>query len=89
MKKAFDWIAGSGNFPASPRAGERVGARRAAQASLREVLKIIEARLLSEVAVTIDLMAKKLTAVEIAADVWFAGRLRKSPGSTSCAIMEA
>ncbi len=48
-----------------------------AQASLREVLKTMDARLLDEAEVSIDLMGKRLTAEEIAGNAEWAGGLRR------------
>jgi NAD(P)H-dependent FMN reductase len=79
LKNALDWVVGSGELSGKPVTLVNASARgEYAQASLREILKTMDARFLSEAEVTIPLMGKGLDAQEIAADVEFAALLRDS-----------
>lgn len=69
LKNALDWVVGSGELSGKPVALMNASARgEYAQAALREVLKTMDARLVSDVEITIPLLGKGLGAAEIAAD---------------------
>lgn len=77
LKNALDWLVTSETFAgrnvvlvnASPRAYH-------AQASLREILATMSARLLAEAFITLPLTGRTITAEEIAADPTWSRRLR-------------
>ena len=79
LKNALDWVVGSGELSGKPVALMNASARgEYAQAALREVLKTMDARLVSEAEVTVPLLGKGLGAAEIAADPEFAALIRSS-----------
>jgi NAD(P)H-dependent FMN reductase len=81
LKNILDWVVGSGELSGKPVVLVNASARgEYAQASLREILKTMDARLIPEAEVTIPLMGKGLDARAIAADVEFAAVLRSSLG---------
>jgi chromate reductase, NAD(P)H dehydrogenase (quinone) len=67
LKNALDWVVGSGELSGKPVVLVNASSRgRYAVASLKEVLTTMDARLLHKAEATIDLLGKRLTAVEIA-----------------------
>jgi len=79
LKNALDWVVGSGELSGKPVALMNASARgEYAQAALREVLKTMDARLVSEAEVTVPLLGKGLGVAEIAADPEFAALIRRS-----------
>lgn len=73
LKNALDWVVGSGELSGKPVALMNASARgEYAQAALREVLKTMDARLISEAEVTLSLLGQGLSAVAIAANPEFA-----------------
>ena len=79
MKNALDWVVGSGELSGKPVALLNASARgEYAQAALRETLRTMDARVISEAEITIPLLGKWLGASEIAADPEFAGLIRCS-----------
>jgi chromate reductase len=77
LKNALDWVVGTGELSGKPVALVNASARGVhAQASLREVLRTMDGRLISEAEITIDLVGKKLTAEAIAADPFYSEQLR-------------
>jgi NAD(P)H-dependent FMN reductase len=79
LKNALDWVVGSGELSGKPVALMNASARgEYAQAALREVLKTMDARLVSEAEVTVPLLGKGLGVAEIAADPEFAALIRGS-----------
>jgi NAD(P)H-dependent FMN reductase len=79
LKNALDWVVGSGELSGKPVALMNASARgEYAQAALREVLKTMDARLVSEAEITLPLLGKGLGAAEIAADLEFADIIRRS-----------
>lgn len=79
LKNALDWVVGSGELSGKPVALMNASARgEYAQAGLREVLKTMDARLVSDAEITVPLLGKGLSAAEIAADPEFAGLIRSS-----------
>jgi chromate reductase, NAD(P)H dehydrogenase (quinone) len=79
LKNALDWVVGSGELSGKPVALFNASSRgEYAQASLREILKTMDARLLSDAEVTIPLLGKVLDAFEIAANPEFAGPIVSS-----------
>ena len=79
LKNALDWVVGSGELSGKPVALANASARgEYAQASLREILKTMDARVVVEAEVTIPLMGKGLDAGAIAGDPEFATLLRSS-----------
>ena len=79
LKNALDWVVGSGELSGKPVALLNASARgKYAQAALRETLRTMDARVISDAEVTIPLLGKGLGASEIAADPEFAGLIRSS-----------
>ncbi len=77
LKNALDWVVGSGELSGKPVALMNASARgEYAQAALREVLKTMDARLVSEAEITVPLLGRSLSAVEIAEDAEFATLIR-------------
>ena len=79
LKNALDWVVGSGELSGKPVVMVNASSRGAhAQASLKEILTTMDARLLDRAEVTIDLIGKSLTPAEIAQEPAFASALRAS-----------
>jgi chromate reductase, NAD(P)H dehydrogenase (quinone) len=79
LKNALDWVVGSGELSGKPVTLLNASARgEYAQASLREILKTMDARLVPDAEITLPLMGKSLTASDIAADLEFAALIRAS-----------
>jgi chromate reductase len=79
LKNALDWIVGSGELSGKPVLLANASSRgRYATASLKEVLTAMDARLLHDAEVTINLLGKCLTAGEIAQSPEFALKLSAS-----------
>jgi NAD(P)H-dependent FMN reductase len=79
LKNALDWVVGSGELSGKPVALMNASARgEYAQAALREVLRTMDARLVSDAEITLPLMGKGLSAPEIASDPEFFGLIRVS-----------
>jgi chromate reductase len=79
LKNALDWLVGSGELSGKPVALINASARAEyAQASLREVLKTMNARLLSDAETTLPLLGKTFDASEIAANPEFAALIESS-----------
>jgi chromate reductase, NAD(P)H dehydrogenase (quinone) len=67
LKNALDWVVGSGELSGKPVVMVNASSRGAyAQASLKEILKTMDARLLHDAEVTIHLLGKDLTPAQIA-----------------------
>lgn len=67
LKNALDWIVGSGELSGKPVVLLNASSRgKYAQESLREVLKTMDARVLADAEVTLELLGKDLNAEEIA-----------------------
>jgi chromate reductase, NAD(P)H dehydrogenase (quinone) len=87
LKNALDWIVGSGElvgkpvalFNASPRATH-------AQASLRETISVMDARIIDEASISLPLLGRKLDEVGIASDAEFAEPLRSAIAAFTIAI---
>jgi len=76
LKNALDWVVGSGELSRKPVVLLNASARGIyAQAALREVLSTMDACLMTDAELTIDLQGKKLTATGIAAQPLFATSL--------------
>lgn len=79
LKNALDWVVGSGELSGKPVVMVNASSRGTyAQASLKEILTTMDARLLHRAEVTIDLIGKSLTPTEIAQDPDIASALRTS-----------
>lgn len=79
LKNALDWVVGSGELSGKPVVMVNASSRGThAQASLKEILATMDARLLDRAEVTVDLIGKSLTSTEIAQDPAFASALRAS-----------
>ena len=79
LKNALDWVVGSGELSGKPVALMNASARgEYAQAALREVLKAMDARLISEAEITLPLLGKGLDPLEIAGDPEFAALIGRS-----------
>jgi NAD(P)H-dependent FMN reductase len=69
LKNALDWIVGSGELSGKPVVLVNASARGVyAQASLKEILKTMDAKLLDRAEVTIDLLGRDVTPADIARD---------------------
>jgi chromate reductase, NAD(P)H dehydrogenase (quinone) len=67
LKNALDWIVGSGELSGKPVVLVNASSRGTyATASLKEILTTMDARLLHDAEVTIDILGKDLSATEIA-----------------------
>jgi chromate reductase, NAD(P)H dehydrogenase (quinone) len=76
LKNALDWVVGSGELSGKPVVMVNASSRGTyAQASLREILTTMDARLLREAEVTVDILGKNLTPATIAEAPEFASRL--------------
>jgi chromate reductase len=76
LKNALDWVVGSGELSRKPVVLVNASARGIfAQAALKEVLSTMDACLMTDAELTIDLQGKKLTATEIAEQPIFASLL--------------
>jgi chromate reductase, NAD(P)H dehydrogenase (quinone) len=79
LKNALDWVVGSGELSGKPVALFNASIRSEhAQASLREIVKTMDAQLLSEAEITIPLLGKDLNASEIATNPQFAATILAS-----------
>ena len=79
LKNALDWVVGSGELSGKPVALLNASPRgQYAQAALRETLRTMDARVISDAEVTMPLLGKGLGATEITADPEFAGLIRFS-----------
>ena len=79
LKNALDWVVGSGELSSKPVALFNASIRSEyAQASLREIVKTMDAQLLSEAEITIPLLGKDLNASEIATNPQFAATILAS-----------
>lgn len=79
LKNALDWVVGSGELSGKPVVMVNASSRGTyAQASLREILTTMDARVLDRAEVTIELIGKSLTPAEIAREPGFASSLRAS-----------
>ena len=73
LKNALDWVVKSGELSGKPVVLFNASARgEYAQASLREILKTMDARLLSDAEITVPLLGKDFTPPDVAADPQFA-----------------
>jgi chromate reductase, NAD(P)H dehydrogenase (quinone) len=87
FKNALDWLVGSLTFPGKPVALINTSPRAsAAQAALRLVLSTMSARLVDEASITVDLLTRRLTPTQIAADGSIAPVLVESLRGFSVAI---
>ena len=79
LKNALDWIVGSGELSGKPVAIVNASSRgKFAQASLKEILSTMDARLLQDADVTVNILGKDLTPQQIAETPEFASALKAS-----------
>jgi chromate reductase len=79
LKNALDWVVGGGELSGKPVVMVNASSRGTyAQASLREILTTMDARLLREAEVTIDILGKNLTPAKIAETPDFASQLNRA-----------
>ncbi len=79
LKNALDWVVGSGELSQKPVVMINASSRGVyAQAALKEVLTTMDAKLVRDAEVTIDLPKRDMPAKEIAADPELSSALRKS-----------
>jgi chromate reductase, NAD(P)H dehydrogenase (quinone) len=79
LKNALDWIVGSGELSGKPVALVNASSRgKYAQASLKEILSTMDARLLQDADVTVNILGKDLTPPQIAETPEFASALKAS-----------
>jgi NAD(P)H-dependent FMN reductase len=77
LKNLLDWVVGSGELSEKPVALIHASARgEHAQASLREVLRTMNARLLSDVETTLSLMGPPRSPAEISSEYGHAAQIR-------------
>lgn len=77
LKNALDWVVGSGEFSGKPVALFNASPRATlAQASLAEIIRTMDARLVEGATVALPLLGKNLNAAGIAANLEMAGALR-------------
>jgi chromate reductase, NAD(P)H dehydrogenase (quinone) len=77
LKNALDWLVGSLEFPGKPVALINTSPRATyAQASLRETLTTMSARLIAEASITLSLLGRTIDPAGIASDPQLAGSLR-------------
>jgi chromate reductase, NAD(P)H dehydrogenase (quinone) len=79
LKNALDWVVGSGELSGKPVVLVNASSRGTyAQASLKEILKTMDARLLYDAEVTVDILGKDLTPRQIAEAPEYAAPLNVS-----------
>jgi chromate reductase len=79
LKNALDWVVGSGELSGKPVAMVNASSRGTyAQASLKEILTTMDARLLHAAEVTVHVLGKNTTPAEIAATPESSSTLTKS-----------
>jgi chromate reductase len=89
LKNALDWLVASENFAGKPVALVNTSPRAFhAQASLREILSTMAARVTPEAFATISLTGKTMTADEILADPASARRLKEAIEALMRAVQE-
>jgi chromate reductase len=77
LKNALDWVVGSGELSGKRVAFVNASSRAVyAQASLKETIKTMDAQLVSDAEVTVDVLPKSLTPEEIAEAPQFAAALQ-------------
>jgi len=77
LKNALDWVVGSGEFSGKPVALFNASPRATlAQASLAEIIRTMDARLVEDATVALPLLGKNLDATGIAANPEMAAALR-------------
>ena len=87
LKNALDWLVASDTFPGKPVALINAAPRAFhAQASLREVLSTMAARVIPEAFVSLSLTGRSVTVDDIVADADCARRLRESLVALSDAL---
>jgi NAD(P)H-dependent FMN reductase len=87
LKNALDWIVGSGEFSSRPVALFNASPRASlAHASLVEIIRTMDARLVPEASVALPLLGRKLDATAIASDPEMAAALRASLAAFARAI---
>ncbi|MCX6952166.1 MAG: NAD(P)H-dependent oxidoreductase [Verrucomicrobia bacterium] len=90
LKNALDWVVGSGEISGKPVALFNASPRATlAQASLAEIIRTMDARLVEEATVALPLLGKNLDAAGIAANAEMAAALRAGMGKLVAAIEAA
>jgi NAD(P)H-dependent FMN reductase len=89
LKNALDWVVGSGEFSGKPVALFNASPRASlAQASLEEIVRTMDARLVPEASLALPLLGRKLDAAAIAADADMAMALRATLKAFARAVTE-
>ena len=89
LKNALDWVVGSGEFSSKPVALFNASPRASlAQASLEEIVRTMDARLVPEASLALPLLGRKLDAAAIAADADMATALRATLKAFARAVTE-
>jgi NAD(P)H-dependent FMN reductase len=89
LKNALDWVVGSGEFGGKPVALFNASPRASlAQASLEEIVRTMDARLVPEASLALPLLGRKLDAAAIAADADMATALRATLKAFARAVTE-
>ncbi len=79
LKNALDWVVGSGELSGKPVVLVHASSRgKYAQASLKEILTTMDARVIADAEATVELLGKDLTPAEIAKDPGLASTLYTS-----------
>ena len=87
LKNALDWIVGSGELVDKPVALLNASPRSTyAQASLRETITVMSARLIEEASVTVPLLGKNLNETDIVSDQDMSNLVRMSLAAFAKAI---
>ena len=76
LKNALDWIVSSGEFSGKPLALINTSRSSFVEPQLREILTTMEARIVPEASITLQLWSNRVSASEIAANAGAAGALR-------------
>jgi chromate reductase, NAD(P)H dehydrogenase (quinone) len=87
LKNALDWVVGSGELVGKPVALLNASPRAThGQASLRETISVMDARIINEASIDLPLLGRKLDEVGIALDAEIAEPLRMAIATFAIAI---
>lgn len=89
LKNALDWIVSSGEFSGKPLALINTSRSSFAEPQLREILTTMEARIVPEASITLQLWSNRVSASEIAANAGAAGALRSAVAALVASAREA
>lgn len=89
LKNALDWIVSSGEFGGKPLALINSSRSSFAEPQLREILTTMEARIVPEASITLQLWSNRVSASEIAANAGAAQALRSAVAALVASAREA